>query len=359
MRIMRLMLFWINVIFKRVLSLFKTSPVMVIWIFVIIGAFIFAAANRHLVIKPDNSTLVIVTLLLALFSVLASFKNYDTIPVLTLYSKSNIANKYILAGFFLKKAFINNILLIIFCILALDSASNIFLFLVFIGVPVFFIFLAFLIMYKKNNYANNQSIKKEKRALRMNPYIKTIIYDYLTPDFFALFALCVSLFIVITAEYTGNFNSLLAMKNQITYFIIVFVLFSAGFSGIIESIQNINWKYQAIITENSFKYHYKRTLHFIALAYGLLLAVFIIMGCLINPFLMFKYVFCIFIIMFSTINIAFTAINKLIKTVILCLLVVSTAWIGTLPVFYMPLSAIPVLITFIKAKNEYREWYLL
>jgi predicted histidine transporter YuiF (NhaC family) len=36
-----------------------------------------------------------------------------------------------------------------------------------------------------------------------------------------------------------------------------------------------------------------------------------------------------------------------------------TVWISALHIAFLPILAVPVLLTFLKAKNEYREWYYL
>ena len=356
---MTLTLFWIKIAAKRTVSLFKSSPVMFIWLFIIAGAFIFAISNRHMVITQEAKTFLIITPFLVLYSVFTSLKNYNVTPVLTIYSKSKKTNKNIIAGFFIIKAVINNILLILFSIIALNSTVNTFLFFFFISIPLFSIFLSFLTMYFNYNYINKQVRKKEKKVLRINPYLKSIVYDYLTPDFLAVFILCVSLFIIIITESFREAGLLIESNNQNVFFVFILILFSAGFSGIIGSIQNINWKFQTILSRNTFKYHYKRTVFFLAGTYAVFLAAFILIGSFINPILMFKYLFCILLMMFTAVNIALTVTNILIKVIIFALIIILTAWVSTLQTIFLAFLIIPALVTFIKAGYEYKEWSLL
>jgi len=358
-KIMALMLFWLKITLKRITNLFKSSPVMFIWLFIIIGAFIFAIINRHLIITPDISTLFYIVPFLVLFSIFASFKNYNLMPELILYSKSKNNNKKIIVEYFIKKVVFSNILLIICCIIALFSKPNVYLFLTFTGLTVFMLILSFFIMYIKNNYISKRVIKKEKKGQKINPYIKSIVYDYATPDFYTVFALSISLFSVITVETVKDSGFFSETANQYIYFVFILILFSIGFSGIIESVQNINWKYQSILSENTIKYHYKRTLIFLLGTYGILILIFIIIGNFINPVLFVKYIVCVFFNIFATINLAFIFINKLIKIFILAFIIVLTAFISILPAFLLAVLLIPAVITFIKAKNDYKEWYLL
>jgi len=49
---MELLLFWIKITVKRILNLFISSPLTIIWVMIIITSFIYAFTNRHIVIMP-------------------------------------------------------------------------------------------------------------------------------------------------------------------------------------------------------------------------------------------------------------------------------------------------------------------
>jgi hypothetical protein len=137
------------------------------------------------------------------------------------------------------------------------------------------------------------------------------------------------------------------------------IAFSVGFTGFIGSIPNINWKFQAIISPNSFKYHLKRTFLFLFGFYSWLIILFIVFGGIINIMLTIEYLYCIFVLLFIAINISFTIINTMIKTFMLAIIIILTMWVSTLSIGFLPFLLFPVIITSIKAKNEYREWSLL
>jgi hypothetical protein len=48
----------------------------------------------------------------------------------------------------------------------------------------------------------------------------------------------------------------------------------------------------------------------------------------------------------------------MVKAFIITIFVILTLWISTLPVGFLSILVIPLIISFFKAKNEYREWYL-
>ena len=354
---MALIIFWIKIALRRIRSFFKTSPVTIIWAVIFIGSFIFAAVNRHIEI-PDTQTFILVLPLLVLSSLFNSLKNYHVMPVLIKYSKSKFPNKNIRIRFFIKQAFVNNILLLLFNIIIFNDMANKSYFFVISGTTAFSLILSFLLMYLKNNYLNKGTIEKNKKQIKINPVIKSTIYDYLTPNFLSIAVLCAALFLVITVELIKGLNPSYEMGNRYI-FIIITVIFSIGFMGVIESIPCINWKYQAIISPNDFRYHIKRTIFFLAGIFGCLLIFFIVTAAAINIMFMLKYLFCIFTLFLASVFTAFTISNMLIKTITLLLILALTVWISTLPAGFLSILLLPVLAVLIKAKNEYREWSLL
>ena len=169
---------------------------------------------------------------------------------------------------------------------------------------------------------------------------------------------CTALFLIVIVEYAGNLHFLDEPKSQYLFFCLVAIIFSIGFSEVIESIFNVNWKFQAIISPNDFKYHMKRTILFLGGIFVWLLIPFIVIGTIINITLLFKYLYCVFVIFFIAIHIGFTIGSTLIKFLTLAFIGALTVWISTLPFGFSAFLSIPVIFTFIKAKDEYREWYL-
>ena len=353
---MTLILFWVKITIKRILNLFKSSPVMIIWLAVVIGAFVFAVINNYVSLSLDKNTLMFVIAFFVLFSLVNSFRNHDLMPLLIKYSKSKISNKIIYTRFFLKQAFINNLMLIIFLIAAYSSFGTITSFILFSGICVLSIMASFFIMYFKYLYIDKkiQNVHIMKKSI--NPLIKSALHEYITPDFLVLAALSVSLFIIIFIEFTKN-NYFYEIKTQ--FFIFISIALSVGFLGVIDSIYNINWMFQTIISANDYKYHFKRTAFFLAGIFGLLLTAFILSGGIINPQLLLKYFFCICAILTITINIALTKGNVLFKIILSSINIILTIWISTLHAVFLFILIVPVIASYIKAKSEYREWTYL
>jgi len=352
-------LFWVKIAFKRIVFLLKSSPLMFIWVFVIIGAFIFAVSNRHLVIKPDIMTMLVIILFLFLCSIIGSFRNLNTRIELIRFSKSHYSNNRIYFKFFFKKAVKNNLLLIIFSMFSFNFFPEKFYFFIISGIAVLSVVLSFLIVYIKHKYFHLIKPKKESRRLKISPYIKSIFYDYLTVDFLAVFIICTGAVIVFIVEFIRRIDFFISPYNQFYVFIFMLVVFSIGFSAIIDSISRINWKYHAILSKNSLRYHYKRTLLFFVFMFGLLFIISIIIGCIINLFLLIKFIFCLLINMIISINIAFSAGNNLIKGILLMFLIAITIYISTLNESFLVVLSAPAAITFFKARNDIRERSLL
>jgi len=353
---MTLLLFWIKILINRINNLFKSSPVIIIWAAVVIGAFIFAIANKYISISIDENTLFFIIPFLLLFPLISSFENNNLLPLLIRYSKSEYSNKIIYIKYFLKQAFIKNIFLIIFLIAAYYSLrEKIYLFL-FPVIIILSVTLSFLFMYYKNVYLNKKIKEVNTKKRHINPLIKSTLHEYLTPDFIVLALLSISLFIIILMEFSQN-NLYLQMETQ--FFIYASIAISIGFLGVVESIYNIYWMYQTIIFSNDYKYHFKRTAIFLAGVFGLFILIFIISGGIVNLKIMLKYFLCICVIFTVTINIALSKSNIIFKIIIISINIILTIWISTLNFIFLLVLTFPVIISYIKAKNEYWEWTVL
>ena len=356
-----LLLFCIRITIKRILKLFKAFPLLIIWVTIIIVSFIYAITGKNIVVMPNLQIMIIITPFLVLVSLFKSLKNYNVMPVLTQYSKSSLQNNYIYIIFFIKQAFVNNIWLLAFnFIIYYFVRSKKYIAITLTATVISFV-LSFLLMYLKNNLKTKKTnYKKTKRINpKINPLIKSAIFDYVTPDFFTIAVVCIALALVIMIETTKNVNSLYELENPLILFIGLTIILSIGFIGITDSIRNINWKFQAIISPNTFSYHVKRTMLFLITAFGLLLLFFVFIGARINVLLLLKYLYCVVILLCISIFIAFTTDNIITKGIILLLIIAFTVWISTLSVGLLPILLIPLFAVLIKAKNEYREWSLL
>jgi len=289
--------------------------------------------------------------------------NYNLISILIKYSKSKYQNKIIIKRYFLKRASLNNLLPIIFNIIALYSIINYSMeyihILILFGITICSIIISFTIMYVKSRYLNKKYSEISDRKLKVSPLIKSAIYDYLSSDFLISLIICLVIFIVFVISIAKDINSIYELRNNSNLFIIITLIFSLGFTGIIGSIPHINWKYQSIVSPNSFIYHLKRSSLVLLGFMGWLILLFIVFGSLINIMLSIKYLYCLLILLFTIINISLTISNMIIKVFMVTIIVVLTMWVSTLPVGFLSILVIPVILTFIKAKNEYREWYLV
>jgi hypothetical protein len=211
----------------------------------------------------------------------------------------------------------------------------------------------------KNKYYNKKYSEINNKKLNVNPLIKSAIYDYLSSDFLISLILCLVIFIAFIISTVKDINSLYELKNNSNLFIIITLIFSLGFTSIIGSIPQINWKFQSIVSPNNFKYHLKRTSLVLFGFMGWLILLFIVFGSFINIILLIKYLYCLFILLFTIINISLTISNIIIKVFLVTIIIVLTMWVSTLPVVFLSTLVIPLVLTFIKAKNEYKEWYLV
>jgi len=358
-----LLLFWLKIALKRILDLSKPYFLITICALISIGSFIYAFINGYISIIMDIKQIYIIISLIIFLSLIYSLKNYYLIPHLIKYSKSLIQNKVICIRFFFNKALINNIFLILFNSIAYYSIikypySIIHIFIL-LGITILSIILSFVLMYIKYKYQNNKNAYSIIKRIKINPIIKSVLNDYLSSDFIISFVLSFVFFIIFTINIIKDTNTILELKANSNFFIILTLIFSIGFTSIIGSIPHINWKFHAIISINNFAYHFKRTFFVIIGFFGWLILLYIIFGCLISITLTLKYLYCLFIILFTIVNISLTITNMLIKIFLVTIFIILTIWVSTLPLYFLPVLIVPLIITLLKAKYEYREWSIL
>jgi len=359
---MALLFFWIKVAIKRIFDFSKPYILFFLCAIILLGAFIYAFINGHINLNLDIKTIYIIISIIIFLSLINSFRNNNLMPLLIKYSKSKYRNKIIITRYFLKWAIINNLLLIIFCIIAFYSiikfSIDYFHILILIGITLLSIIFSFLIIYIKNKQLDKIHTNIFDKKIKISPIIKSALYDYLSSDFLISIILCLIIFIAFIISIVKDIKSIYELNNNSNLFLIITIIFSLGFTSIIGSIPKINWKFQSIVSPNTFKYHFKRTFLVLFGFLGWLILLFIVFGSLINIMLLIKYLYCLVILFFTIINISLTITNMMIKAFLITIIVLLSMWITTLPVGFLSILVIPAIITFIKAKNEYREWYL-
>jgi hypothetical protein len=376
---MALMVFWIKVGLKRLLETLKTSPALMVWGILFSAIVIYGISISQVAI--DIQTALMGMPFIMLFPLLSSLKRRNLMPTLLTYSKSKYSNNIIVVRYFIKEAIVSNIPLFISTIFLYYIITDKKYFLIILTVTIFTIFLSFLIMYGKYFYMNRSITKTTVKMavgelfgskaqtrrltnkLIVNPRIRSAIYDYFNPYFLSDLLINIVLFFTAIIQFTEGINHLYEIENQSVFFILMTVIFSFGFSSIFVSIPNINWKFQAIISSNSFKYHIKRTMLFLGVFYGWLFVLFIIFGCFINLLLLLKYMLCILVLflvaVFMSFLVSYTIIQMFIKVLIFNLIMFLTICVSAAPAGFLAILIIPVLATWARAKSEYREWYLL
>jgi hypothetical protein len=280
-------------------------------------------------------------------------------PVLILYAKSNRTNKTVRIFFFIKKAFANNMPLLLFNIIIIKGLIKAEQYNYVLLFTIFSFLCSLLVMIIKNNYANKRirSIKVHKIHTKVSH--KSMVYDYITYDFFQSTAIVISLFMIIFMEAIRTKNRSQIQGSQANIFIVLAAVLSLGFSGIIESIPHINWKYYAIVSPQSFLYHFNKTALFLLCGFGVFIAVFIIFGSFIDIWSMFVNLYCMAAVFILSISIAFTFGSMVTKALLLIAAIGFSLWAGFMRSYFMLLLLVPILVSLVKAKSDYREWYVL
>ena len=348
---MNFLLFWIRIAARRFVSLFKTSPVIIAGTIVIIAAFIVAKNDIEIVLNTQRFVLALSFFILV--SVLLSFKNFSLMSQMIIYSKSALKNRTIRILYFARRAFFNNILLILFDIAALKGIVKADYLKMLPALTLCSLLLSILIMFFKNQVKMRRIKKKQAKVSKINPVIKGIIFDYFSSDFLLTALISIVLLVIIIVEFTSK-GFLLNTEDPSILFIGMLVILSFGFMGIVESVPRINWKFHGIISPREYGYHVKRTVVFLGVFFILPVLFFIFMLASSGAIFLLKYLYCLAVLLFSSIFISFTisrSIYKVVyKAVILIAVIVFTAWVSFLRIAFLPVLLIPALAFFLKAK---------
>jgi hypothetical protein len=345
---MALLVFWLKIAVKETISLFKTSPIVIIGAMVLIAAFL--AGGRDAVLTLNREMFIITVSTIVLIALILSAKKYDVLSMLTLYAKSGYSNRHIHGMFFLKQALINNALLFVFDFIVLKGIIQTEYALYLPMVTVVSVLCLYACMFLRHKHGNTKIMAAGNKSIRVNPLIKSALYDYCTPGFIQEALLSSALFIVVVVhetEYTPAF------------FMGLLLVLTLGLMGILDSIPQVNWQFYAIVSSNNFKRHYRRAFLFLIGFFCPLIVSFVCMGLRFDPYSLIKYCCIMLALVLFSITISFLLSHMLIKCFALVIAAFLTLWICSIHAYLLVLSIIPLGVTFLKAKNEHREWYLL
>jgi len=355
--VMVFLVFWIKTAARRFVLLLKESPVIVVGAVLVVAAI--AAAKNELVFTLDTQKSIIVLSFFILISALLSLRKYSARNRLIIYSKSGLTNKSVHILFFLRRALVNNLFLLIFWLMILKGI----LLMEYVNLlpvaAVFSVVLSFFILYIKNESNKKNVIKKDVKVIKLNPFLKSAVFDYLTSDFLSTAVFGIVLFFVILIEYFKNRYSVSVTENYTLFFTGMSAALSIGFMGIIGSIPNINWKFHSIICPEKFSFHLKRTGIFLSIFFVIPALFFVVTAAFHDLLILIKYVYCIAVLFLLSVNISFSISHVLIKGIKLAVAIGLVVWLSNLHFAYLLIMTVPAAITLIKTINEYREWYYL
>jgi len=339
---------------RRFVSLFKTSPVIIAGTIVIIAAFIIAKNDIEIILNTQRFVFALSFFILV--SILLSFKNFSLMSLLIMYSRSKLKNRTIYILFFARQAFINNILLILFNFAALKGIVKADYLKLLPAVTLCSLLLSILIMFFKNEVRMRRIKKKQAKVSKLNPVMKGIIFDYFSSEFLMTAFVGILLLIIIIVEFISK-GFLLNTEDPSVLFIVMLIVLSLGFMGIIESVPRINWKFHGIISPKEYGYHVKRTVIFLGVFFILPVLFFIFMLASGGILFLFRYLYCLAVLLFCSIFISFTISRSIFKAIMMIAVVAFTVWVSSLRIAFLPALLIPALALFLKAKSEYKEWY--
>ena len=348
------LLFWARTAARRFVSLFKTSPVVVIGAAVFAAAFL--AARNDIAVVLDTQRLAVALSFFVLVSLLLSLKNYRLMPLLIRYSKGALRNSSIRVLFFARRALVNNIPLILFDLAAAKGIVKSDCLKILPAATVCSLFLSVLIMLFRNEAAMRRVRKEQAKAPRISPVIKGVIADYFSSEFLQTALVSIVLFVIVIVEFIGR-GFVLNTGDLPVLFTGMLVVMSFGFMGIVEAVPRINWRFHGIVAPREYGYHIGRSFVFLG-AFFLLPALFYVFMLASGGILfLLKYLYCLAVLLLSSVFISFTTGRLIHKAIMLIAVVVFTAWAGASRNAFLPVLLMPAFVAFLKARNEYREWY--
>ncbi|GHV33498.1 hypothetical protein AGMMS4952_25420 [Spirochaetia bacterium] len=345
---MALLLFWLKIAVKEIINLFKTSPIVIIGAMIIIFAFI--VGGQDTVITVNQEIFIAIVSILFFIGLVVSIKKYDTIPTLTLYAKSNNTNRRIYNTFFLKQSLINNAPLLVFDFIVLKGIVKTDYALCLPIVTVVSIVCLSVLMRVRHKQGSNKIITAGNNSRHINPRIKSALSDYCTPGFIQEALLSIAFFIIVVVH---------EKEYQPPFFMGLLLVLALGFMGVLDSIPHINWPFYAIVSSKKFRYYYRRTFLFLTGFFCLLIGSFICLVLLYDPHSVIKYCYIILALLSFAINVSLSTGSMLIKCFTMVIVTFLTLWICSLNAYLLLLLIIPLGITYLKAKNEHGDRYLL
>jgi hypothetical protein len=214
-------------------------------------------------------------------------------------------------------------------------------------------------MYLKNSYMSKKVNKIVEKKSKINPYTKSILEDYLTSDLILMSILGIALSVGVIVVVFTDIESFRQIGTSPPIFFGIIVILTFGFSSIIDSISNINWKFHAIICPQKFNYHIRKTLKVLLGCFCLLILTFCIIISLFGIFELVKYIYYLAVLMLFSVFNAFSLTNVIFKVIRLILFTVLAIWISTLHFGFLIILLIPLLFMGITVKDDYKERYLL
>ena len=354
---MNLVFFWIKIFIKRLINAIKEQPIIFIFPVILIAAIIIG--NVDIVIELNSRVIMIMLVSLVTLSIITSFKNYRTISSLILFSKSNKTNKYIKFRFFLRNAILNNIFLILIILFSFNKNVSTENYAIMPITAVFSIIVSFLVMYTKDSYLNKKVARNNIEIVKLKPRLKGLIYDYLTSEFVLLFLFSISLLVFFILEILPEIELLHGMENKssiLTGTIIILAISSLSING---SIEQINWKFYAIINPCSFSYHVKRSLLFIFTIGGILIITLGLIVLQLGLEMFIKYLFCMVVLFYFSIYNSFAYGNVIAKIVKPALFTILIIFFANIHIVLLLVILAPLYMISNSAKNDFKDKILL
>jgi hypothetical protein len=357
MRNVSLPLFWLKIAAKEAAALFKTSPIVIIWAAIITAAFM--VGGKDAAIRLNGRAFAITVSFLFFAALLVSTEKYDIVPRLILYAKSDSPNRIVGLTFFAEKAIANNVVLLVFDLIVFRGILKTEYALYLPWATLLSAACSFACMVLRNKFAATKIAAGRKDTVRIYPLVKGALHDYCAPGFVQEAALSFGLFIALMLELANSKTPLSEAEYPPAFFMLLLLILAIGFMGLIDSAPHINWKFYAILSSRSFKHHMMRTIIFLSVFFGLMVLSLIVMAARHDLRSLAKYLYIVLALLLFSTTVAFSMGSALIKCFGMAIFAFFAVWLCGFNAYLLWLLLIPMGISFVKAKNDHGDWYLV
>lgn len=350
-----LSLFWLKILLKRMIVLFKLSPAVSVFGILLLAALVI---RKSVLLNLNGEQAGIALMILCFVSSVISLRKVDILNATIFHAKCGHSIFFIRIILFTIQALKNNLFIFAFLLLALIKRIEFdFLY----AVPIIFCTLIFsilcslLIISAKNKaVTRSKPVYNRNQKIRLNPVIKSTIHDFF-PSLSAVLII-IPLFFAAVMDFIKDAGAVVSGGNSGFIPVMLFAILSFGSCTIIEAAGHINWPFYRVVYSD-FKYHFKRAFLSLLAVYSIPLICYIVIIGYIAIKSVPIFMFAILAFMAFSVSAAFLYGSVFKKSFYMLFCLGAAAYVCYFNPYFMLLSVLPLVLVYYKARtDDYFDW---